>query len=60
MKGFKHVVKDEVFYNENVYKWFPNSTLTKDELTRDKKKLLGVNFEKKGRLSLQSHLNVKS
>jgi hypothetical protein len=44
--GFKHVIKDEFFYNENVYKWFPNPTLPKEELTRDKKKLLGPNFEK--------------
>jgi hypothetical protein len=47
-QGFKLVVKDEVFYNENVYKWFPNPTLFKEELTRDKKKLLGVSFEKEG------------
>jgi hypothetical protein len=45
-QGFKHVVKDEVFYKKNVYKWFPNPTLPKEELTRDKKKLLGVRFEK--------------
>jgi hypothetical protein len=45
-QGLKHVVKDEIFYNENVYKWFPNPTLPKEELTRDKKKLLGVSFEK--------------
>jgi hypothetical protein len=31
-----------------VYKWFPNPTLPKEELTRDKKKLLGVSFEKEG------------
>jgi hypothetical protein len=47
-QGFKHVIKDEVFYKENVYKWFPNPTLPKEELTRDKKKLLGVSFEKEG------------
>jgi hypothetical protein len=47
-KGFKHVVKDEIFYNENVYKWFPNPTLPKEEQTRDKEKLLSVSFEKEG------------
>jgi hypothetical protein len=47
-QGFKHVIKDEVFYNKNVYKWFPNPNLPKEELTRDKKKLLGVSFEKEG------------
>jgi hypothetical protein len=46
-QGFKHV-KDEVFYKENMYKWFPNPTLPKEELTRDSKKLLGVSFEKEG------------
>jgi hypothetical protein len=45
-QGFKHVVKDEVFYKENVYNWFPNPTLPKEELTRDKKKLVRVSFEK--------------
>jgi hypothetical protein len=47
-QGFKHVVKDEVFYNENVYKCFTNPTPPEEELTRDKKKLLGVSFEKEG------------
>jgi hypothetical protein len=47
-QGFKHVVKDEVFYKENVHKLFPNPTLPKEEQTRDKKKLLGVSFEKEG------------
>jgi hypothetical protein len=46
-QGFKHVVKNEVFCKENLYKWFPNPTLHKEEQTIDKKKLLGVNFEKK-------------
>jgi hypothetical protein len=45
---FKYVVKDEVFYKENVCKWFPNPTLPKEELTKDKKKLLGVSFEREG------------
>jgi hypothetical protein len=39
---FEHIIKDEVFYKENVYKWFPNPQLR----TKDKKKLLGVSFEK--------------
>jgi hypothetical protein len=47
-QGFKYVIKDEVFYKENVYKWFPNPNLPKEELTRDKKKLLGISFEKEG------------
>jgi hypothetical protein len=47
-QGFKYVIKHEVFYNEKVYKWFPNPSLPKEELIRDKKKLLGVNFEKEG------------
>jgi hypothetical protein len=47
-QGFKHVVKDVVFYKENVYEWFPNPNLPKEEQTRDKKKLLGVSFEKEG------------
>jgi hypothetical protein len=45
---FKQVVKDEVFYKENVYKWFPNPALSKEELTKDKKKLPAVSFEKEG------------
>jgi hypothetical protein len=47
-QGFKYVIKDEVFYKENLYNLFPNPTLPKEELTRDKKKLLGVSFEKEG------------
>jgi hypothetical protein len=47
-QGFKHVIKDEVFYNEKVYKRFTNPTLPKEEETGDKKKLLGVSFEKEG------------
>jgi predicted HTH transcriptional regulator len=47
-QGFKHVIKDEIFYKENVYKWFPNPNIPKEELTRDKKKLLGVSIEKEG------------
>jgi hypothetical protein len=47
-QGFKHVIKDEDFYKENMFKWFPNPTLAKEELTRDKKKLLGMSFEKEG------------
>jgi hypothetical protein len=43
-QGFEHVIKDETFYKENVYKWFPNPQLG----TKDKKKLLGVSFEKVG------------
>jgi hypothetical protein len=31
-----------------VYKWFLNPTLPEEELTRDKKKFLGVSFEKEG------------
>jgi hypothetical protein len=45
-QGFKHVIKDKIFYNENVYKWFPNPNIPKEELIRDKKKLPGVSFEK--------------
>jgi hypothetical protein len=41
---FEHVIKDEGFYKENVYKWFPNPELG----TKDKRKLLGVSFEKVG------------
>jgi hypothetical protein len=47
-QGFKHVIRDEVFYMENLYKFFPNPTLPKEELIRDKKKLLGVSFEREG------------
>jgi hypothetical protein len=43
-QGFEHVIKDEAFYKENVNKWFPNPQLG----TKDKKKLLGVSFEKEG------------
>jgi hypothetical protein len=43
-QGFEHVIKDEAFYKENVYKWFPNPDLG----TKDKKKLFGVSFEKVG------------
>jgi hypothetical protein len=43
-QGFEHVIKDEAFYKENAYKWFPNPELG----TKDKKKLLGVSFEKVG------------
>jgi hypothetical protein len=42
------VIKDKVFYDKNVYKWFPNPNQPKEEQTRDKKKLLGVSFEKEG------------
>jgi DNA polymerase elongation subunit (family B) len=28
-QGFKHVIKDEIFYKENVYKWFPNPIFLK-------------------------------
>jgi hypothetical protein len=47
-QGFKHVIKNVVFYNENVCKWFPNPTLPKEEHTRDKKKHFGIGFEKEG------------
>jgi hypothetical protein len=43
-QGFEHVIKDEAFYNENVYKWFQNPQFW----TKDKKKLLRVSFEKEG------------
>jgi hypothetical protein len=41
---FEYVINDEVFYKENVYKLFSNPQLG----TKDKKKLLGVSFEKEG------------
>jgi hypothetical protein len=44
-QAFKHVIKDEDFYKENVYKWFSNPILPKEEQTRDLKKLLSVSFE---------------
>jgi hypothetical protein len=43
-QGFEDAIKDEAFYKENMYKWFPNPQLG----TKDKKKLLGVSFEKVG------------
>jgi hypothetical protein len=38
------VIKNEIFYKENVYKLFPNPKLG----TKDKKKLLEVSLEKEG------------
>jgi hypothetical protein len=49
-QGFNHAINDEVFCKENVYKWFPNPILLKEELIRDKKKPLGVSFEKEGNI----------
>jgi hypothetical protein len=43
-QGFKHVVKDEVFYKNNVFKWFPDPT----KGLEDEKKLLGLSVEKEG------------
>jgi hypothetical protein len=55
-QAFKYVIKDEQFYNENVYKWFPsgffstdNSNPTfPDKISQKKfdKKLLGFAIEK--------------
>lgn len=48
-QGFKHVIKDQKFYDENVYKWFPNDTIADQFLRKaDEKKLLGVSVEKEG------------
>jgi hypothetical protein len=30
LQEFRYVIKDEKFYNENVYKWFPSSTYSTD------------------------------
>jgi hypothetical protein len=43
-QGFEHMIKNEVFYKEKVYKRFPNPQLG----TKDKMKLLRVSFEKEG------------
>jgi hypothetical protein len=55
-QGFKYVIKDEKFYNENVYKWFPGNFYSSDnsnptfktklEETQFEKKLLGLAIEK--------------
>jgi hypothetical protein len=55
-QSFKHVIKNEDFYNSHVYNWFPNSFYstnnsgktfaTKLEKEKDKKKLLGLCIEK--------------
>jgi hypothetical protein len=29
-QGFKHIITDEKFYNENVYKWLPSEFCSKD------------------------------
>jgi hypothetical protein len=29
-QGFKHIITDEKFYNENVYKWLPNDFYSSD------------------------------
>jgi hypothetical protein len=29
-EGFRYVIKDEQFYNENVYRWMPSATYTTD------------------------------
>jgi hypothetical protein len=47
-QGFKYVIKDDVFYKENMYKPFSNPISTKEEQTRDKKKLVGFTFGKEG------------
>jgi hypothetical protein len=43
-QGFKHIIKDQKFYDENVYKWFPDPS----KGIEDEKKLLGVCVEKEG------------
>jgi hypothetical protein len=49
-QGFKYVIKDQKFYNDNVYRWFPNPNIEDKSLRKaDEKKLLGVSVEKEGR-----------
>jgi hypothetical protein len=43
-QGFKHIIKDKQFYDNNVYKWFPDP----NKGLEDEKKLLGVSTEKEG------------
>jgi hypothetical protein len=43
-QGFKYVIKDIDFYNNNVFKWFPDPT----KGLEDEKKLLGLCVEKEG------------
>lgn len=44
-QGFKHVIKDERFYNENIYKFMPNPMIND---VYDSKKILGCCVEKVG------------
>jgi hypothetical protein len=43
-QGFKHIIKDQKFYDENVYKWYPDPS----KGPSDKKKLLKIDTEKEG------------
>ena len=48
-QGFKHVIKDQEFYDEHVYEWFPNPNIKDKFLAiKDKKKLLGLCIENQG------------
>jgi hypothetical protein len=43
-QGFKNVIIDQNFYDENVYKWLPDP----NKGLKDEKKLLGLTVEKEG------------
>jgi hypothetical protein len=43
-QGFNNIIKDQKFYDENVYKWLPDPA----KGIEDEKKLLGVCVEKEG------------
>jgi hypothetical protein len=55
-QGFKHIITDEKFYNENIYKWLPSDFYSSDNFNPKfttyiekmgfDKKLLGYEIEK--------------
>jgi hypothetical protein len=55
-QGFKHIITDEKFYNENIYKWLPSDFYSSDnsnpvfdnaiDKMKNDKKLLGFDSEK--------------
>jgi hypothetical protein len=47
-QGFEYIVKNEEFYRQHVYEWFPNPKLGKE----DEKKLGGVAVENEGHIMI--------
>ena len=47
-QGFKHVIKDQEFYDKHVYEWFPKPNNDRYLAMKDEKKLLGLCIENQG------------